>query len=161
MPLDHGCLHVLRLARVSGLVVEWLPATESARVRFSANAFFANLGTTHSAQMSRQLPELVTGTQSRVAQWSARWAHNPQVVGSKPTSATFVCDKSLSGRNRTSDPVIAHNYSHMLYQLSYAEGCKTSPASIAQLGERQTEDLKVLGSIPSGGTFSELQWPSG
>jgi hypothetical protein len=28
-----------------------------------------------------------------------------------------------------------------------------SPASIAQLGERQTEDLKVLGSIPSGGTF--------
>ena len=24
---------------------------------------------------------------SRVAQWSARWAHNPQVVGSKPTSA--------------------------------------------------------------------------
>jgi hypothetical protein len=41
MPLDHGCLHV---SRVSGLVVEWLPATESARVRFSANAFFANLG---------------------------------------------------------------------------------------------------------------------
>jgi hypothetical protein len=94
-----------------------------------------------------------------VAQWSARWAHNPQVVGSKPTSASFLCvwKKSLSGRNRTSDPVIAHNYSHMLYQLSYAEGCRNStPASIAQLGERQTEDLKVLGSIPSGGTFSHL-----
>ena len=29
--------------------------------------------------------------------------------------------KSLSGRNRTSDPVIADIYSHMLYQLSYAE----------------------------------------
>ncbi len=29
----------------------------------------------------------------------------------------------LSGRNRTSDPVIADIYSHMLYQLSYAEGC--------------------------------------
>ncbi len=28
-------------------------------------------------------------TTSRVAQWSARWAHNPQVVGSKPTSATL------------------------------------------------------------------------
>ena len=30
--------------------------------------------------------------------------------------------ESLSGRNRTSDPVIADIYSHMLYQLSYAEG---------------------------------------
>ena len=29
--------------------------------------------------------------------------------------------KRLSGRNRTSDPVIADIYSHMLYQLSYAE----------------------------------------
>ena len=26
-------------------------------------------------------------------------------------------------------------------------------ASIAQLGERQTEDLKVVGSIPTRGTF--------
>ena len=26
-------------------------------------------------------------------------------------------------------------------------------ADIAQLGERQTEDLKVPGSIPGGGTF--------
>ena len=26
-------------------------------------------------------------------------------------------------------------------------------AHIAQLGERQTEDLKVPGSIPGGGTF--------
>ena len=26
-------------------------------------------------------------------------------------------------------------------------------AAIAQLGERQTEDLKVPGSIPGGGTF--------
>ena len=29
-------------------------------------------------------------------------------------------------------------------------------ASIAQLGERQTEDLKVTGSIPVGGSFLEL-----
>ena len=28
-----------------------------------------------------------------------------------------------------------------------------SNASIAQLGERQTEDLKVPGSIPGGGNF--------
>ena len=29
---------------------------------------------------------------------------------------------------------------------------ETTSASIAQLGERQTEDLKVPGSIPGGGT---------
>ena len=32
-------------------------------------------------------------------------------------------------------------------------------AAIAQMGERQTEDLKVLGSIPSGGSsFSSCQF---
>ena len=35
----------------------------------------------------------------------------------------------------------------MLYTL---QQCK---AAIAQLGERQTEDLKVPGSIPGGGIF--------
>ena len=30
---------------------------------------------------------------------------------------------------------------------------KSHIASIAQLGERQTEDLKVTGSIPVGGSF--------
>ena len=33
----------------------------------------------------------------------------------------MVSKQILSGRNRTSDPVIADIYSHMLYQLSYAE----------------------------------------
>ena len=32
-------------------------------------------------------------------------------------------------------------------------GPKASLAALAQLGERQTEDLKVPGSIPGGGTF--------
>ena len=31
-------------------------------------------------------------------------------------------------------------------------------AAIAQLGERQTEDLKVPGSIPGLGTFSRRRW---
>ena len=31
---------------------------------------------------------------------------------------------------------------------------QTPPAAIAQLGERQTEDLKVPGSIPGLGTFA-------
>ena len=36
-------------------------------------------------------------------------------------------------------------------------------AALAQLGERQTEDLKVPGSIPGGGSFSSTmaQWSSG
>jgi hypothetical protein len=29
-------------------------------------------------------------------------------------------------------------------------------AALAQLGERQTEDLKVPGSIPGGGIFTDL-----
>ncbi len=33
-------------------------------------------------------------------------------------------------------------------------GGRNLDASIAQLGERQTEDLKVPGSIPGRGTFS-------
>ena len=32
------------------------------------------------------------------------------------------------------------------------------PAAIAQLGERQTEDLKVPGSIPGLGTFALFPW---
>ena len=34
-------------------------------------------------------------------------------------------------------------------------------AAIAQLGERQTEDLKVPGSIPGGGTFFFLRKKKG
>ena len=41
---------------------------------------------------------------SRVAQWSARWAHNPQVVGSKPTSAIVFCHRNQSGLSRESNP---------------------------------------------------------
>ena len=42
--------------------------------------------------------------------------------GALPLSHTDMVSKQiLSGRNRTSDPVIADIYSHMLYQLSYAE----------------------------------------
>ena len=34
-------------------------------------------------------------------------------------------------------------------------------AALAQLGERQTEDLKVPGSIPGGGTLFVATWLSG
>ena len=34
----------------------------------------------------------------------------------------------------------------------------SNKAALAQLGERQTEDLKVPGSIPGGGTASMAEW---
>ena len=34
--------------------------------------------------------------------------------------------------------------------------CVCNVASVAQLGERETEDLKVPGSIPGRGTFAQL-----
>lgn len=40
--------------------------------------------------------------------------------------------------------------------LCMSVGWCRSDASIAQLGERQTEDLKVPGSIPGRGSFSTL-----
>ena len=41
------------------------------------------------------------------------------------------------------EPALLFSLNPIAYQL----------AAIAQLGERQTEDLKVPGSIPGGGTF--------
>jgi hypothetical protein len=42
-----------------------------------------------------------------------------------------------------------------------AEGTSVSQAAIAQLGERQTEDLKVAGSIPACGAFIFLLFDPG
>ena len=41
----------------------------------------------------------------------------------------------------------------VFYFLQQQKNKKKTGAAIAQLGERQTEDLKVPGSIPGGGTF--------
>ena len=77
------------------------------------------------------------------------------VVGSSPTGGAFCADgrsptlaQTLSGRNRTSDPVIADIYSHMLYQLSYAESM-TSPRGAMEA--RRFPEPEVEGSIPSAG----------
>ena len=35
----------------------------------------------------------------------------------------------------------------------YESECQMTAAPVAQLGERKTEDLKVAGSSPAGGTF--------
>ena len=72
------------------------------------------LGTSAAARSERRL--------SSVAE---HWSCKPRVGSSILPVAFSPCSraklKSLSGRNRTSDPVIADIYSHMLYQLSYAE----------------------------------------
>ena len=64
--------------------------------------------------------------------------------------------QSLSGRNRTSDPVIADIYSHMLYQLSYAE-------LAADAGQHQTGHLaqwQSTGLVNLGSRVRSSQWPS-
>ncbi|CAI5724355.1 unnamed protein product [Peronospora farinosa] len=50
---------------------------------------------------------------------------------------------------RTRNP---HREDQKLNPLPHATGV----ASVAQLGERQTEDLKVPGSIPGRGTFARV-----
>ena len=68
-------------------------------------------------------------------------------MGSSPTRGIlpyFLGKTILSGRNRTSDPVIADIYSHMLYQLSYAELLSKvemqgiDPCTSRMLSERST-----------------------
>ena len=43
------------------------------------------------------------------------------------------------------------NYFDNVYLIEYS--ANIIPAPVAQLGERKTEDLKVAGSSPAGGTF--------
>ena len=56
-----------------------------------------------------------------------------------------------------------YSFFHSLLMFCNLHAVQLSVAAIAQLGERQTEDLKVPGSIPGGGTFSQHAslWPNG
>ncbi len=54
-------------------------------------------------------------------------AEEVRLVGAHEGRGCLFTVQSLSGRNRTSDPVIADIYSHMLYQLSYAEATAWAP----------------------------------
>ena len=42
----------------------------------------------------------------------------------------------------------------VFFFVALQDPARASLAAIAQLGERQTEDLKVPGSIPGGGIFA-------
>ena len=57
-------------------------------------------------------------------------------------------------------------HSHKIGCVFVLESTYQLQAALAQLGERQTEDLKVPGSIPGGGTFRSFYyhvslWPNG
>jgi hypothetical protein len=56
--------------------------------------------------------------------------------------------KTLSGRNRTSDPVIADIYSHMLYQLSYAEGAGHQEKVWTLRGSNPRPPVCETGALP-------------
>ena len=70
---------------------------------------------------------------------------NLVVVGSSPTEGVFLNPPPLP-------PEGCRVVSVVIYKQS---------AALAQLGERQTEDLKVPGSIPGGGTFCYVRLPLG
>ncbi len=70
--------------------------------------------------------------------WIRRLTTNQKIGGSSPSRDSFL----FCGACRP--PPIVH-----ARELSFL-------ADIAQLGERQTEDLKVPGSIPGVGTFWHL-----
>ena len=44
-------------------------------------------------------------------------------------------------------------YLNVIYYIKFNFNCLHITAAIAQLGERQTEDLKVRGSFPGRATF--------
>jgi hypothetical protein len=73
-----------------------------------------------------------------VSEWLRRWTRNPLGFarrGSNPLGVGFVLVWSEY-------PKALHGTAHW-----------ADRAAIAQLGERETEDLEVLGSIPSCGIF--------
>ena len=84
-----------------------------------------------------------------IAEWSnlvARWAHNPEVVGSNPASATMVrwCSGYHARLSRERSRV----------QVPYGPPC----GFIAQLAEHKTENLGVVGSIPTEATIYFIRY---
>ena len=80
----------------------------------------------------------------------ARRFPEPEVVGSIPTAGGFGKDRSRQDSNlRGQSPV-----DFWSTPLTAWVRLLLIVAALAQLGERQTEDLKVPGSIPGGGTLS-------
>lgn len=88
-----------------------------------------------------------------VAQWIERFPAKEEVVGSNPTLHTrggwplsrAVAGLALGGRAKPAVPA-AGQCSHWSAELRYA--------SIAQLVEQETLNLKVAGSNPAGGTMN-------
>ena len=88
-----------------------------------------------------------------VAEWLRRWTANPlgsARVGSNPISIAFFDSMAEWSKATDSSSVLRMEAQVRTLLLSHFK-----VASVAQLGERQTEDLKVLCSNHSRGTLFE------
>ena len=101
---------------------------------------------------NRQVKKLAQGFESlflrhleNIAEWSslvARWAHNPKVVGSNPISATNLV------------PWCSGYHARLSRERSRVRISSEPPYGfIAQLAEHKTENLGVVGSIPTEATI--------
>ena len=84
-----------------------------------------------------------------IAGWSssvARWAHNPEVVGSNPSPATMVPWCSGLSRLPVTQKIAG----------STPVGTAIYFGFIAQSVEQRTENPRVAGSIPAGATIKLL-----
>ena len=119
----------------------------------------------------RSMTQTKVPANSGVAQWLACWAHNPKVRGSKPRSAT--CLNMILGCWGV--PASWHGFAKLPSSgLSVARHSPACPPLLACIlpsyvhlhpgmhslrslvAERQTCNLKVLGSIPSEGFTSDV-----
>ena len=86
-----------------------------------------------------------------IAGWSslvARWAHNPEVVGSNPAPATMVPWCSGLSRLPVTQKIAGSNpVGTAIYFFGF----------IAQSVEQRTENPRVAGSIPAGATIMILE----
>ena len=116
----------------------------------------------HNPKVVGSIPTLCTqmiDVYAPLAQLVAHWSYVPKVRGSSPRWCTItanICRISLVGQDSWLSPGRHGFDSRMRYntfKLFYKSLMRIERrAAIAQLGERQTEDLKVPGSIPGGGT---------
>ena len=97
------------------------------------------------------LPRTLKAHVGPMAQWIRRRSSEPKIVGSSPTVVIFglPCQETSKHSEHVSIVTLFSENGPKGIPASFAVWFTGAP--IAQLGERQTEDLKVPGSIPGLG----------